>query len=99
MSLKLRTRNHPSLQLCFREMPLIPVPILGDKMSSIPSKWLFNITGGRHEQNLGELSVSGFIFTYVQNIFQALLWGTIAPVPPSMYPPLRHITCQGRWVV
>jgi len=32
-------------------MPLIPVPIKGGggKMSSKPSKWLFDITGGRHE--------------------------------------------------
>ena len=29
MSLKLRTRNHPSLQGCFSAMPLIPVPIWG----------------------------------------------------------------------
>jgi len=27
MSLKLRTRNHPSFQVCFSGMPLIPVPI------------------------------------------------------------------------
>jgi len=29
MSLKLRTRNHQSLQGCFSAMPLIPVPIWG----------------------------------------------------------------------
>jgi len=47
MSLKLRRRNHlsPSLQGCFCGMPL-----RGVKMSSKPSKWLFDIIGGRHER-------------------------------------------------
>ena len=33
MSLKLRMLNHPSLQLCFSGMPMIPVPMYGVKMS------------------------------------------------------------------
>ena len=36
ISLKLCTRNHPSLQGCFSGMPLIPVPILGVKIASNP---------------------------------------------------------------
>ena len=49
----------------------------GVKMSSKPSKWLFDIIGGRHERNYREFSVAGFIFTYVQkNIFLVVL-------PPS----------------
>jgi len=69
MSLKLRTRNHPSPQGCFSGMPLIPVPIYGVKMSSKPLKWPFDIIGGRHERNKREFSVAGYIFTYVQKYF------------------------------
>ena len=56
-------------------MPLIPVPIGGGslRMSSKLSRWLFDITNGRHERNYSEFSVAGFIFA-------------IAPMYP-MYPP------------
>jgi len=36
---------HPSLQGCFSGVPLIPVPIYVVKMSSKPSKWLFDTIG------------------------------------------------------
>jgi len=51
-------------------------------MSSKPSKWLFDITGGRHKRNWRELSVAGFIFTYVQKYLSVSLTGEIAPSPP-----------------
>jgi len=54
-------------------MSLIPVPIQGAKMSSKHSKWLFDITGGRHERNQREFSAAGFIFTYVRKYFLAFL--------------------------
>jgi len=50
-------------------MPLIPVLISGVKMSSKPSNWLFDITGGRRRRKQRELFVAGFIFTYVQKYF------------------------------
>jgi len=42
VNLKLLMRNVPSLQGCFSAMLLIR-PDLGTKMSSKPSKWLFDI--------------------------------------------------------
>jgi len=45
-------------------MPLIPVSSLGVKnVIKCFSKCLFDITGGRHQRNLREFSVAGFIFT------------------------------------
>ena len=41
-------RHHPCLQWCFSGMPLISVRICGVEMSSKPSKWLLDLTGGRH---------------------------------------------------
>jgi len=55
-------------------------------MSSKPSKWLFDITGGRHKRNWRELSVAGFIFTYVQKYLSVSLTGEIAPSPPMDLP-------------
>jgi len=81
MSLKLRTRNHPSLQGCFSGMPLIPVLMLGVIMSSKPSKWLFDTIGKRHERNWREFSVAGFIFTYVKKNFSGPLMGYDRPLP------------------
>ena len=40
--LKVRARNHRSLEGCFSGMTLIPVPIYGGQMSSKRLKWLFN---------------------------------------------------------
>ena len=54
-------------------MPLIPLPIYGVKMSSKPSKWLFDITGGIRESFL---SLDLFSLTF-RNIFLALLQGAI----------------------
>jgi len=67
-------------------MPLIPVPIYGVRVSANPSKWLFDIIGGRHKQNYEEFSVAGFIFTYVQKYFSGSLTGGIASIaPPHPY--------------
>jgi len=49
------------------------------KLSSKLSKWLFDITGGRHERN------AGFIFTCVQKYFGFLTEGDR---PPPIDPPL-----------
>ena len=93
MSLKLRTRNQPSLQLCFSGMPLISVPIYGVKMSSKPSKWQFDTICGRHERNWRdrEFSVAEFIFTYVQKCIWPSygVWGGGA-IAPSLPLCIRH---------
>jgi len=47
----------------------------GVKMSSKPSKWLFDIKIGRHERNCREFSVAGSTFTFVQKYFLAFLRG------------------------
>ena len=65
MSLLMRTRNHPSLRECFSGMLLLPVV----KMSSKPSKWLFDIVGG-----IIFFSVAGFIIHHVQKYFSAPLF-------------------------
>ena len=65
----------------------MPVPMYGVKMSSKPSKWLIDITGGIRESFM---SLDLFSLTF-KNIFVALLRGrgAIALSPP---PPLwiRH---------
>jgi len=78
-------------------MPLIPVPIYGVRVSANPSKWLFDIIGGRHERNYEEFSVAGFIFTYFQKYFSGSLTGGSppSPLPTPMDPPLV-VTCAER---
>jgi len=50
-------------------------PDLGGQMSSNPSKWLFNIIGGRQERDERDfLSLGSFSLTF-KNIFLALLPG------------------------
>ena len=58
MSLKLRKRNHPSLQECFRGMLLIPAPIWGVKRPQKPSKRQLGMIGGWHARNQREFSVA-----------------------------------------
>ena len=74
--------------VCFSGMPLIPVPVLGVKMYSRLSRWLFDITVRRHERNWSEFSDPGFIFTYVQKYFSGPLTGGGAIAPAPMDPPL-----------
>jgi len=66
-------------------------PDLGGKMTSNPSKWLLDITGGRHEITESFLSLDIFSVT-----FKIFLWGkeegAIAPIAPPMDPPL----CRGQ---
>jgi len=59
-------------------------------VSSKPSKWLFDIKGGRHERNWKEFSVAGFIFTYVHKYFSGPLSGgrAIAFIAPPPVDPL-----------
>jgi len=59
-------------------------------MSSEPSKWLLNTTGGRHERNYREFSVAGFIFTYVQKYFSGPLRRGRREVRSSPSPPPSH---------
>ena len=94
MSLKLRTRNHPSLQRLFSGMPLIPVPIYGVKMTSKPSKWLFEIKRRSAGTELETLQLDLFSFSF-KIIFLALLGG--GRLPPSLSPWIRH--CEGLHVV
>ena len=55
-------------------------PDLGDKMSSKPSKWLFDIKTWTTWMKLErEFSVTGFIFTYVQKYFYGPLMGGDCP--------------------
>ena len=72
-------------------MLLIPVPMYGVKMSSKPSKWLFDITGGIRESFM---SLDLFSLTF-KNIFLALLRGrgaiALSPPPPTVDPPLLRI--------
>ena len=73
MSLLMRTRNHPSLRERFSGMLLLPVV----KMSSKPSKWLFDIVGGI----IFFLSLDLFSIMF-KNIFLALFFGGRSPRRP-----------------
>jgi len=87
MSLLMRTRNHPSLRECFSGMLLLPVV----KMSSKPSKWLFDIVGGI----IIFLSLDLFSIMF-KNIFLALFFfwgGGDRPVAPLMDSTLRQQDC------
>jgi len=73
--------------------------------SSKPSKWLFDIKGGRHERNERGFSVAGFIFAYVQKYFSGPLTGGGGEgrSPPSLPvdPPLRgavQSSCVDCWI-
>jgi len=63
-------------------------------MSSKPLKWSFDIKGKQHERSKRELSVAGFIFTYVQNYFPGPLrvGGGDRPHPPTDSPLLRVVS-------
>jgi len=79
-------------------MPLIPVPIGGGgvRMSSKLSRWLFDITNGRHERNYSEFSVAGFIFTYVRIYFSGPFTGGDCP-PPSGSAADCTVHSSGSW--
>ena len=67
-------------------MPLIPVSSLGVKnVIKCFSKCLFDITGGRHQRNLREFSVAGFIFTSLRR--------AVAPIGVCL-PNTDHATCD-----
>jgi len=71
----------------FQWMPLIPVPISGIKMSSKPSKWLFDMIGGRTTRTELESVFCRWIYFHIRS--KIFFWprfgerGAITPPPPS----------------
>ena len=66
---------------------------LGGKMSSKPSKWLFNVKGGRHER-IRESFLSLDLFSLK---FKNILWpyyGGQSPPSPTMDPSLTGISVR-----
>jgi len=66
---------------------------LGGKMSSKPSKWLFNVKGGRHER-IRESFLSLELFSLK---FKNILWpyyGGQSPPSPTMDPSLTGISVR-----
>ena len=63
------------------------VPVQGVKMSSKPSKWLFDITGADTNGTRESFLSLDFFLTYVKNIFLAS-YGRRSPPSRPMDPPL-----------
>jgi len=73
-------------------VPLIPLPIQGVKVSSKPSKWLFDITGRPTRTEL-ERVFCRWIYIYLHSkIFSGpLSHGGRSPPSPHMDPPLISV--------